>query len=508
MKTHKPHSKVMLLILDGWGLYKEYDGNAIYQAKTPFFDSLWQNYPTAVLEASGESVGLPEGQMGTSEVNHFTIGAGRVIFQDLVKINKAIDDGTFSENIAFNHQFDHVKKHKSALHIVGLLSDGGVHSHQEHIHALIKAAADKGVKRILVHVVSDGRDTSPRGGAAYVQKLQEYLDEVGVGVVASVGGRYFAMDRDNNWDRTEKYMDMLLKGSAPRFSSARKLIEASYEKDSTDEFITPAMIEPPTGETYHVQPNDAVIVANFRSDRPRQLISKLIEAELRHVPLVTMTNYHRSFSTHVTVAFPPDEKPISIGQIISDAGLKQLRVAETEKFIHVTYFINSKHEESMPGEDHLKFDSYTDIPTHDHRPAMRTPDIARGMVEALESEKYDVMIANVCNADMLGHTGSIPAAIEGCETVDAALAKIVPVALAKGFTILITADHGNAEVMLDPETNEPMTSHTTNPVPFIVVSEHHQELSKSSGTLVDIAPTILELLGLPKPQSMTGHSFV
>jgi 2,3-bisphosphoglycerate-independent phosphoglycerate mutase len=501
-------AKVMLLILDGWGLYKEYEGNAIELAKTPFFDELWQKYPTAVLEASGESVGLPQGQMGTSEVNHFTIGVGKVLFQDLVKINKAIDDGGFVENVAFNQQFDHVLKHQSTLHVVGLLSDGGVHSHQEHIHALVKAATEKGVKRVLVHVITDGRDTSPHGGSGYLQKLETVLAELGVGKVASVGGRYFAMDRDNNWDRTDKYMTMLLKGDAPRFSSARKVIDASYEKQTTDEFIEPALIEAAVGENYSIQPNDAVIVANFRSDRPRQLVQRLIEAKLDNVPLVTMTNYNRDFSTHVSVAFPPDEKPISVGQVIADAGLKQLRTAETEKYIHVTYFINGKREDKLPGEDHLKYDSYTDIPTHDHRPAMRTPDIATGMVKALAENKYDVVIANLCNADMLGHTGNIPAAIEGCQTVDAALTKIVPAALAKGFTILITADHGNAEVMIDPETNEPMTSHTTNPVPFIVVSETYDKLTKSSGSLADIAPTMLEILGLPKPQGMTGHSFV
>jgi 2,3-bisphosphoglycerate-independent phosphoglycerate mutase len=504
----KPKQKVMLLILDGWGLNKEYEGNAIALANTPYFDQLWQYKPTAVLEASGESVGLPEGQMGTSEVNHFTIGSGRVIFQDLVRINKAIDDDSFAENEAFNNQFEYVKKHGSTLHIIGLLSDGGVHSHQEHIYALVQAAATKGVKRVLIHAITDGRDTSPRGGSTYVQKLEEELSDIGLGTIASVCGRYFAMDRDNNWDRTDRYFTMLMKGDAPRFSSARKIIDASYEKDVTDEFIEPALIDAPTGETYTVQPTDAVIFANFRTDRPRQIVSRFIDAKLTNVPLVTMTNYNRDFSNSVEVAFPPEEKPQSIGQIVAEAGLKQLRVAETEKYIHVTYFINGKREDKLAGEDHLKYDSYTDIPTHDHRPEMRTPDIANGIVEALKTDTYDLIIANLCNADMIGHTGNIPAAIKGCETVDAALAKIIPVAEKHGFAVIITADHGNADVMIDEETKEPMTSHSLSPVPFILISAHHTDLKIGSGTLVNIAPTILELLGLPKPASMLGQSFV
>lgn len=510
MPTAVPKQKVMLIVMDGWGLNKEYPGNAIALAKTPYFDHLWQTAPTAVLEASGESVGLPEGQMGTSEVNHFTIGAGRVLFQDLVRINRAIADGSFGHNEAFTSTFDHVKKHDSTLHVVGLLSDGGVHSHQDHIHALIKAASEAGVGRVVVHVITDGRDTSPKGGSAYLQKLETFLAGVPVASVGSIAGRYFAMDRDHNWDRTDKYFNMLLRGDAPRFSSARKIIDASYEQDVTDEFIEAAMVEAPTGEAFTIGKNDAVIFANFRTDRPRQIVERFLTAQkngtLENVLLATMCNYHKDYDT--LVAFPPDEKVISMGQIIAEAGLKQLRTTETEKFIHMTYFINCKREEPFAGEDHKLFNSNTDVPTHDHKPEMRTPDIANGIVEALETDKYDVIFCNLCNADMIGHTGNIPAAIKGCETVDAALTQIVPVAQKHGFAILITADHGNADVMIDEETQEPMTSHSLSPVPFIVISDKHTELLRSSGSLEDIAPTILALLGLPEPQSMTGHSFV
>lgn len=504
-------SKVLLLILDGWGLNREYEGNAISQAKTPFFDQLWQEQETAVLEASGETVGLPQGQMGTSEVNHFTIGAGQVVFQDLVRINKAIDNGTFMTNPALVEACQIANDRDSTLHIFGLLSDGGVHSHQEHIFALLEIAQAQKVSNVVLHVITDGRDTSPHGGEKYLQQLQTAMDKTGVGRIGSIGGRYFAMDRDKNWDRTDKYFDVVSgKNKNPQtFTDVHQAIRSSYNNNVTDEYVEPAMIQAPTGQDNHLRENDVVVVANFRVDRPRQVMNRLLAFE-HNLHVVTMTQYMSQYE--VSVAFPPPERPISFGQVISDAGIKQLRITETEKFPHVTYFFNCQHQDQLEGEDHYMFDSYSDVPTHDKKPQMRTPDIADAIVDDIESGHHQVIISNLCNADMVGHTGNIPAAAIGCETVDAALAKIIPVAKKHGFTVLITADHGNAEEMSDEETKQPITSHTLNPVPLIMVqpdaSETKRAFNRNSGTLIDIAPTMLELLGIDAPGSMTGESFL
>jgi 2,3-bisphosphoglycerate-independent phosphoglycerate mutase len=498
--------KALLLILDGWGLNQAYPGNAITLAQTPFFDALWNEHPTAVLEASGESVGLPEGQMGTSEVNHFTIGAGRIIFQDLVRVNKAIDDDSFYTNPAFMSAFAHTKAHASSLHILGLVSDGGVHSQLTHIIALLEAAKRAAVARVYVHVITDGRDTSPEGGARYTQELESAIEQIGIGKIASVSGRYYAMDRDKNWDRTDQAFTLLTEGKGEEFSSIEKAIQASYHAGVTDEFIKPAAITPASGESHLLQENDALIFANFRNDRPRQLTERLLQQGPSNLKLVTMTKYHPLYP--VEVAFPPDVVGISLGQVLSERGYRQLRTTETEKKPHMTFFINCKHEEPFEGEDHQMFDSYSDIPTHDHRPSMRANDIAQAIVTDIEQAAHDVIFANLCNADMVGHTGNIPAAVEGCQAVDQALAKIIPVAQQHNFHIIITADHGNADEMLDQETGEPVTSHSLNPVPLIVISPHCSQLKRSSGQLKDIAPTILTLLQEEVPHDMSGESFV
>lgn len=503
----KEQRKVLTIVMDGWGLYKKYPGNAIALAKTPTFDKLFDTSPRAIFEASGESVGLPDGQMGTSEVNHFTIGAGRAIYQDLVRINKAIKDQSFYTNTKFIEAFHHAKKHDSSLHILGLLSDGGVHSHQEHIHALLKAAKKHDVKKVFIHVFTDGRDTLQRSALGYVQELERFIGELGLGQIASISGRYFAMDRDHNWDRTDRSFVVLTELQKERAENATKAIEASYEAGLFDEFIEPVAIATSGNiEDPIIKENDAVIFANFRNDRPRQLTERFIARGPRNLYYLTMTTYNPDYDVHV--AFPPDEKVISVGEIISQAKIKQLRITETEKFAHMTFFLNCKREAVLEGEDRFMFDSYSDIKTHDERPQMRTPDIADHIVQDIKSGLHPVIFTNLCNADMVGHTGNIDAAIKGAEAVDQALAKILPVATQHGYDVIITADHGNSDEMIDEETGNILTSHSLNPVPFLLVTPRFYKLKYGVGTLTDMAPTILTLLGLDVPESMTGRSLV
>ncbi len=497
--------KVLTIVMDGWGLYKRYEGNAIALAKTPTFDKLFETAPRAIFEASGESVGLPDGQMGTSEVNHFTIGAGRTIFQDLVRINRSIRDGNFYKNEQFLKAFAHVKKNGSVLHIMGLVSDGGVHSHQEHIYALLKAAKQQEIQKVLLHVFTDGRDVLPRSAVHYVQQLQRFIQELGVGEIASVAGRYFAMDRDHNWDRTDKSFTVLTQNQLEKKQSAEEGIQASYEAGVFDEFIEPFAVATSFGPAVVTQ-NDAVIFANFRNDRPRQLTERFLAQGPKNVCFVTMTTFNPDYDVHV--AFPPEEQPICMGEIISQAGLKQLRITETEKFAHMTFFLNCKREAAFEGEDRFMFDSYSDIKTHDERPAMRTPDIAQHIIKDIEMGVHNAIFTNLCNADMIGHTGNIEAAIKGAEAVDAALRQILPVATKHGYDVIVTADHGNSDEMIDVETGNILTSHSLNPVPFLIVSPHVKKLRYGVGTLTDVAPTVLTLLGLDVPSEMTGRSLV
>lgn len=498
--------KTLLIIMDGWGLNKDYEGNAITRAKTPNYDKLWQDYPTATLEASGEAVGLPEGQMGTSEVNHFTIGAGKIVFQDLVRINHAIDDGSFGQNGALIETLDHVKNKQSTLHLMGLLSDGGVHSHLNHFTALIKAAKAAGVKEVCVHAFTDGRDTGPQSSLGYIQALEAEMAKIGVGEIVSLIGRYYAMDRDHNWDRTNLAYHLLTERDGEKFSSATKAAQASHQAGVTDEFIKPSVIDSKLGDRAIISAGDGLIFVNFRNDRPRQLTETFLKHDLDNLCFTTMTRYNPFFNTRVM--FEPQDIELCLGQVISEAKLKQVRITETEKFAHMTYFLNCKHEEPFEGEDRVMFDSYSDIPTHDHRPEMRVHDISKELIGQLERGDHQVIFTNLCNPDMVGHTGNIPAAIAACEAVDGALGEIIPVALANNYTVLLTADHGNADEMLDEETGEVITSHSLNPVPFILISEHFSELKRRSGLLIDIAPTILSLLDLPKPQGMAGESFI
>jgi 2,3-bisphosphoglycerate-independent phosphoglycerate mutase len=496
------NQKLLVVILDGWGLNKDYEGNAIARAKTPTFDRLMAEYPSAILEASGLSVGLPQGQMGTSEVNHLTIGAGRVMFQDLVRINKAIEEGSFFENRYLVSAVEAAKKNHSRLHILGLLSDGGVHSHITHIQALLQMAKDQGLKKVQVHVFTDGRDTLPRSALDYIEALEKTMSDLGVGRIASVVGRYFAMDRDNNWDRTDKGFELLTLGKASVMSSAAAGIEASYEKGIADEYIEPIWIE----GSERLKAKDAVIFANFRNDRTRQLTQRLIEQGPDDLTLVTMTQYHPGFG--VEVAFSPLAIEPTLGEVISKEGLRQLRITETEKFAHMTYFLNCKHEEPLEGEDRIMLDSYSDIKTHDERPEMRAPQIVEEIVQDMKVGGHEVIFTNICNGDMVGHTGNIPAAIQGCEVVDEGLERLLLAAKKYGYEVIITADHGNADEMLDEISGEILTAHSLNPVPFILVSDRYKELKFSEGTLIDVAPTILTMLGLRTPKEMTGQSLV
>lgn len=499
-------NRLVIVILDGWGLRDSVKGNAIRQAKTPNFDRFWSTYPHAVLKAAGEDIGLPKGQIGTSEVNHMTIGAGRIIFQDLVRINKSIEDKSFFGNKAFIFAFEHVKKNKSALHIKGLVSPGGVHSHQNHVYALLKMAKEHGIKKIYIHVFADGRDVLPKSAIKYVQELQNFIDKLGVGKIASVFGRYYSMDRDHNWDRTDKAFEVLVKGKGEKYKTARELIEASYKKGITDEFIKPALVDVGPKEEGLIVANDAVIFINFRNDRPRQLVERFLEKGPKNLKYVTMTQYSPDYQ--VEVVFPPIETKNSLAEVISKAGLRQLRVTETEKFAHLTFFLNCKREKAFEEEDRIMIDSSSDIATHDEKPQMRAPDITKEVIKAINSGSYDAIFTNLCNCDMVGHTGNLKAAIIGVETVDKSIGKIVQEGKKYGFDLIITADHGNAEEMIDEKTGEMLTAHTTNPVPFILISKKYQKLNCNQAGLQDVAPTVLKILDLNKPSGMTGRSLV
>lgn len=502
----KSTKKLLLIVLDGWGVSNKYSGNAIAGAITPYYHYLLNTYPNTAIESSGEAVGLPDGQMGTSEVNHMTIGAGKVLYQDLVRITNKIKDGTFFDNPAFIKAFDHVKKNHSTLHIKGLLGPGGVHAHQDHMNALIEAAKRHGVSKVYLHLFIDGRDTRPSSAAKYLDQLEAELGKIGVGKIASLAGRYYAMDRDHNWDRIDKSFNVLTKRSGKSFKTAADALKSSYAADITDEFVEPVCIEVGVGEEGAICSHDSVIFVNFRGDRTRELTQRFLEKGPSDLTYVTMTQYDPSYQ--VEVAYPLEDAGSTIGQVISEAGLKQLRITETEKFPHMTFFLSCKREEAYEGEDRMMFDSNSDIRTHDEKPEMRTPDIAQFIASDMAKGSHDVIFANLCNADMVGHTGNIQAAKIGVETIDNALKLIVESAKSNGYTVIITADHGNAEEMRDKETGAPLSAHTTNLVPFILIDTKVTRLTHYVGSLVDVGATILTSLGLKVPRDMTGISFI
>lgn len=519
---------VMLIVLDGWGYRIDSANNAIAAAKKPVFDALWKKYSHTLLNASGLAVGLPEGQMGNSEVGHTTIGAGKIVDTELVRIDKAIHNGEFDKNPAVNALFDHVKKNEGAvLHLMGLVSNGGVHSHQEHLFALLRLAARKKVPKVAVHVFTDGRDTAPQSAATYLKELEKVVAEVGNAMIASISGRFYAMDRDHNYDRlakAEKAM-FVCEGNVCQISpdfKASDYVNNLYKEGKLDEHLEPIVCTDLDGKSCAVQKNDAVFFFNFRADRARQLTEKLLKFQsTENVCLATMTEYSTDFKC--LVAFPPSTIETTLAAEISRAGLTQAHIAETEKFPHATYFLNGGREEPYPGERHVMLDSHKDVPTHDLAPKMRAEGIADAAIAEIK-RGTDFIFINFANADMVGHTANVPAIIEGVEEVDRQLGRVMEALLAVNGEAFITADHGNAEINIDPVTGVKHTAHTTSPVPAILVSKRHTfanefrdhddgraaALASAAARegLSDIAPTVLALMGIPQPAPMTGKSIL
>ncbi len=505
------NSPLALIILDGWGLRDSDDNNAVRLARPAVFERLWGSYPHATLQASGEAVGLPAGQMGNSEVGHTNLGAGRTVYQDLTRIDKAIREGDLDGNPVLQAALDRCAGDAHALHCIGLLSDGGVHSHQEHLHALVRMAAARGVRRLFVHVITDGRDTSPTGGRGYVATLDAVLRDAGVGRIASVSGRYFAMDRDKRWERTQQAYDVIVSGTGPTASSAAQVIDEAYAAGTTDEFIPPTVIVDGSGTAVGpIAAGDSVVFFNFRADRVRQIIRALTEDDFdgftpAHRPavhLTTFTNYSAAFG--FPIVFPPQSATQYFGEVLEAHGLTNLRLAETEKYAHVTYFFNGGREEPFKGEDRVLVPS-PKVPTYDLQPEMSAAGVADAFVDSVTHRRHDVIICNFANPDMVGHTGKLDAAIAAITAVDAALGRCIDALLAAGGTALVTADHGNAEQMWDDELNAPHTAHTTNLVPVVLVSPSGADApALRDGSLPDVAPTLLGLLGLAQPEEMTG----
>ncbi|MFA6170886.1 MAG: 2,3-bisphosphoglycerate-independent phosphoglycerate mutase [Patescibacteria group bacterium] len=501
--------KVLLIICDGMGYREEREHNAIAQAKTPNLDNYFKTYPWALLGASGEDVGLPEGQMGTSEANHLVMGSGRIVYQNLVKINKHIKSGELKNNAAVCEAIEHVKKYNSTLHLNGMVSPGGVHGHIEHVKALVRIAKEAGVKKIELHLLTDGRDVPPKSAIAYINDLEDFLKAEGIGRIATIGGRFWGMDRDTNLERTEKHFMILTGGEGPRFKSAQEAVENAYENNMVnDEFLEPAIIADHEEEAGKIAANDALIFTNFRSDRARQLARKFIGKKIDNLKFVTMTKYDDDYdSLDVSVAFPPETITHPLSEVLSRTGLKQLKITETEKYAHLTFYFNAQKYEAFSGEDRVLIDS-NKITWHDARPEMKVSEIAERICAELERANYDFIATNFVNCDLVGHTGNMPAIVKGVEAVDWAIGMAVEKAKARGWDVIITADHGNAEETFDNTSGQPMTSHTLNPVPFILISESHNKLLRKKGFLSDVAPTILKIMSIPKPKEMTGESFV
>ena len=504
-----PVPRVALVVLDGWGLAEDGPGNAVSLADTPVFDALWARYPTTTLTACGRAVGLPEGQMGNSEVGHLNLGAGAVVMQDLTRIDAAAQDGSLAANGVLREAFS-AAAGAGRVHVIGLVSDGGVHSSLEHLRALIAMGAELGVADLVVHAFTDGRDTSPTAGAGYLERVQEWLDAAGVGRIGSVIGRYYAMDRDRRWERVEQAWRLLVLGEAAHAAmSGAAACRDAYAREETDEFITATRV----GEDdSRIRAGDSVIGLNFRPDRMREITLALCDPafdgfDRGDAPLVerytTMTEYDEDWS--YPVAFPPERPATTIGAVVAAAGGRQLHVAETEKYPHVTYFFNGGEETPYEGEERALVDSPRDVPTYDHKPQMSAPEAAAAFVSAWRDGDFRFGIINFANADMVGHTGVIPAAVTAVETVDRCLGEVVEAVVASGGALLITADHGNADHMLEDD-GSPNTAHSLNPVPVIVTVDG---LSlRPGGVLADVAPTLLEMLGMQPPAEMTGRSLI
>ena len=503
---------IMLMILDGFGINENENGNAIKLAKTPNIDTLMKKYQTTEIYTSGLKVGLPEGQMGNSEVGHTNIGAGRIVYQELTKITKSIEDGDFFTIPEFTEAIENCKKYNSKLHIMGLVSDGGVHSHIRHLYGLLEMAKRRDFENVYVHCFLDGRDTPPASAEGYLLQLEEKMREKKIGKIASICGRYYAMDRDKRWDRVKKCYDALVKGEGNKAPSATIAIENSYQKEVFDEFVEPTVICNGEIPVATIQEHDSVIFFNFRPDRAREITRAIVdknfnefETEKKDVYFICFTSYDETMP-NVKVAFKKEPLVNTFGEVISKNGLTQLRIAETEKYAHVTFFFNGGEEKQYPGEDRILIPS-PKVSTYDLKPEMSAIEVTDNVVNAINSDKYDVIILNYANPDMVGHTGSLPAAIKAVETIDKCIGKVVDAILKHHGTLLITADHGNCEQMIDYKTGDPHTAHTTNPVPLILVTEN-DKLKIKSGKLADLAPTMLEILGIDKPKEMTGESIL
>lgn len=502
----------LLLILDGWGQAKEGPGNAVVKANTPNLDKILQNYPFCLLECAGESVGLPWGQMGNSEVGHLNIGAGRIVYQDIVRIDKSIREGDFFENGTLLELVRDLKQKGSGrLHLIGLVSDGGVHSHQEHIYALLKLAKEQGAREVLVHAILDGRDTSPESGVHYLEELQNKMRELGIGRIATLSGRYYSMDRDKRWERTEKTYNTLVQGAGRLSPDPIASIQSSYENKETDEFLVPTYIENSAGT---IQDGDGVFFFNFRADRAKQLVKCFFkdfqEFNRGKVPklvgLASMTEYDQRF--HLPVAFPQMRLEKILSQVCEELGLKQLKIAETEKYAHVTYFFNGGLEEPFSGEERIMVPSPQDVPTYDYRPQMSVQEVTDKLLANWNTKEFDLVVCNFANLDMVGHTGDFRAAVQACEAVDTCVGKVIETVINTNARLLVTADHGNAEEMLDSEGGM-QTSHSCNPVAFVRVEQGYEgKQILENGILGDIAPTILQMWEIGQPKEMTGKGLV
>ncbi|MCI8743182.1 MAG: 2,3-bisphosphoglycerate-independent phosphoglycerate mutase [Lachnospiraceae bacterium] len=506
---------VVLMILDGYGLNDKCEANAVCEARTPVMDQLMSQCPFVKGQASGLAVGLPDGQMGNSEVGHLNMGAGRIVYQELTRITKSIQDGDFFENKAFMAAVDNCKNHDSALHLFGLVSDGGVHSHNTHIYGLLELAKRNGLDKVYVHCFLDGRDTPPASGKEYVEALEAKMQEIGAGQVATVEGRYYAMDRDKNWDRVKLAYDALTKGQGAQNESAADAIQASYDAGKTDEFVVPTVITRNGAPVGMIRDNDSVIFYNFRPDRAREMTRAFCDdqfdgfdrGERVRTTYVCFTDYDETIPNKL-VAFEKESITNTFGEFLAANGKTQARIAETEKYAHVTFFFNGGIEEPNPGEDRFLIPSPKEVATYDLKPEMSAPGVCDKLVESIKSGKYDVIIINFANPDMVGHTGVEAAAIQAIETVDACVGRAVNAIREVDGVLFICADHGNAEQLVDYETGEPFTAHTTNPVPFILVNADPSRKLREGGCLADIAPTLIELMGLAQPAEMTGKSLL
>jgi len=505
---------ILLLVMDGFGINEKKEGNAIALAKKPNLDRLFADYPHTVLGASGLDVGLPEGQMGNSEVGHLNFGAGRIVYQEITRISKAIQDGSFFENKILLQTMNKVKENNSALHLMGLVSDGGVHSSLNHLYALLKLAKDKGVRELYVHAFMDGRDTSPTAGKEYIKQLLEKFREYDIGFLSTVVGRYYAMDRDKRWERVEKAYRAMVYGEGKLTSDPVKAVEESYNEEVTDEFIKPIVVsESGNPLSGRIKEKDVGIFFNFRADRARELSYVLSEKDFKEfdrgdnltIHLVNMTLYDEKLKT--PVAFPPNRLKNILPEVLSRRGLKQLRIAETEKYAHVTFFFNGGEETPFEGEDRILVHS-PKVPTYDLKPEMSAYDVTDKVVQAIDSGKYDFILLNYANPDMVGHTGILEAAIKAVEAVDTCVGRVIDAVKKTGSIAMVTADHGNAEMMVDYNNGEPFTAHTTDLVPFILVKNGFSGKLRPRGILADVAPTILYLMGIPKPSEMDGQNLI